>query len=282
MNIPLKTHGGKHYLAQQIVALMPRHTHYVEAYAGGMAVLFAKPCEGVSEVVNDLNGHLMNFWRVLQEKKAFAEFKRRIEAVPFSEAEWQDAKQELGQTESAGTQTARIERAARFFVLCRQSMAGRCQDFTPLTRTRTRRGMNEQASAWLKAIEGLPAVHARLQRVVILNRPALEVIRSQDGSQTLFYLDPPYLPETRSPGSVFGELDMTEAQHEELLEVIRGLEGHVMLSGYRCPLYDDRLAKWHCHEFDVPNNAASGVLKRRMTEAVWCNFRSRTARKEAA
>ena len=74
---------------------------------------------------------------------------------------------------------------------------------------------------------------------------------------------------------------MTEAQHEELLEVIQGLQGSVMLSGYRCPLYDARLAKWQRHEFELPNNAASGVLKRRMTEAVWCNFKSR-ARKEAA
>ena len=55
----------------------------------------------------------------------------------------------------------------------------------------------------------------------------------------------------------------------------------VMISGYRCSLYDARLEKWHRHEFELPNNAASGVLKRRMVEAVWCNFRSR-ARKEAA
>src|SRR5262245_22014218 len=109
MNIPLKTHGGKHYLAHQIVALMPRHTHYVEPYAGGMAVLFAKPCEGVSEVVNDLNGDLMNFWRVLQDKKLFAEFRRQVEAVPFSEVEWKEAQQAGTQGNGSDTHIARIE-----------------------------------------------------------------------------------------------------------------------------------------------------------------------------
>jgi DNA adenine methylase len=141
--------------------------------------------------------------------------------------------------------------------------------------------MNEQASAWLKAIDGLPVVHARLQRVVILNRQAVEVIQSQDGPDTLFYLDPPYVPDTRSSGQVFGKFDMTEAQHEELLEIIKSLQGKVMISGYACALYDSKLAKWRRHEFDLPNNAASGILKRRMTETLWCNFRTK-ARKEVA
>jgi DNA adenine methylase len=167
-----------------------------------------------------------------------------------------------------------VGRAVGFFILCRQSLAGRREGFAPLTRRRTRRGMNEQASAWLRAVDGLPAVHARLQRVVILNRPAVEVIRTQDGPDTLFYLDPPYVPDTRGSGETFGKFDMTEAEHQELLEVIKGLRGKVMISGYACPLYESALLRWCRHEFDLPNNAAGGDFKRRMTEALWCNFRS--------
>ncbi len=91
-----------------------------------------------------------------------------------------------------------MQRAVWFFITCRQSLAGRMEDFAPLSRTRTRRRMNEQCSAWLTAVEGLIEVHGRLKRVVILNRPALEVIRQEDGPQTLFYLDPPYLHQTRA------------------------------------------------------------------------------------
>lgn len=163
---------------------------------------------------------------------------RRVQAIPFSEVEWHKAQQDLGAA------TDPVERAALFFVLCRQSMSGRCDDFSPLTRNRTRGGMNEQVSSWLNAIDGLPLVHARLKRVVILNRTALEVIRSQDGPACLTYLDPPYLPDTRTSKKTFGPFEMTVEQHEELLDAITGLQGLVIISGYASELYDSRLSAW--------------------------------------
>ena len=274
MNSPLKWPGGKHYVARQLVELMPRHTHYMEPYAGSLAVLLAKPCDGISEIVNDLHGDLTTFWRVLQSPSLFRRFRRRIEAVPFSETEWKNAKEVLTKPpETNPRSTTQVDRAVRFFILCRQSLAGRCKNFAPISRRRTRRNMNEQAAAWLRAIEGLSEVHARLQRVVILNRPAVEVIRSQDGPETLFYLDPPYHPDTRASVGQSGACEMTAAEHEELLDVVLCLQGKVLLSGYACPLYDSRLAGWQRREFDLPNHQASGVLKRRMTEVLWCNFK---------
>lgn len=260
---PLKWHGGKWYLAPKIVALMPTHLHYVEAYAGGLSVLLAKDPEGVSEVTNDINGDLSNFWRVLQGEESFCCFRRTLDAVPFSELEWQDAEQ--------GGSGGPVEMAVRFFIHCRQSLAGRMNCFAPLSRTRTRRGMNEQTSAWLNAVEGLAAVHARLRRVAILNRDALDVIRQQDGPDTLFYLDPPYLAETRACDDVYAH-EMEERQHAELLQIICRCVGRVMLSGYPSEMYDHRLRDWRRHEFALPNQAAGGKEKRRMTEVVWCNF----------
>jgi DNA adenine methylase len=264
---PLKWHGGKHYLARRIVELMPPHTHYVEPYAGGLAVLLAKEPDRVSEVVNDLDGDLTTFWRVLQAPNDFDRFRRVVEVVPFSEAEWREARHNLRAHPDADP----VHRAVWFFVACRQSLAGRMDSFAPLSRNRTRRGMNEQTSAWLSAVEGLPAVHARLRRVVVLNRPALDVLRAEDGPGTLFYLDPPYLPATRAAPRVYGT-EMTEADHRELLELVVCLQGRVMLSGYRSPLYDRYLADWNPHGFDLPNHAAGGRSKRRMRDVVWCNF----------
>lgn len=261
---PLKWHGGKHYLAPRIVDLMPPHTHYVEPYAGGLSVLLAKDPEGVSEVVNDINGELTNFWFVLQDDHWFQQMQRKLEAVPFSENEFLMA--------SLPTLDP-VDRAVSFFIRCRQSLAGRMQDFAPLSRTRTRRGMNEQASAWLAAIDGLPAVHARLKRVAIMNRDAPNMIQSQDGEKTLFYCDPPYLKETRAAPEVY-EHEMTLEQHEKLLNVLGSIEGRFMLSGYRSALYDlaSNTNNWNRHDFDLPNNAAGGTEKRRMTECLWCNF----------
>ncbi len=261
---PLKWHGGKHYLAAKIVALMPAHTHYVEAYAGGLSVLLSKDPQGVSEVANDIDGHLANFWSVLRSPVEFAEFRRLCEATPFSESVWES----IGST---FTDPNPIDRAWKFFVRCRQSLAGRMDCFAPLSRTRTRRGMNEQASAWLSAVEGLPSVHERLKRVAILNRDAVDVIRQQDGHGTLFYLDPPYLGETRTCDDIYAH-EMRTEQHAELLSAIEKCSGKVMLSGYRSGLYDKGLRGWTRHEFTLPNQAAGGKQKRRMTEVIWCNF----------
>ncbi len=262
---PLKWHGGKWYLAPKIVALMPSHLHYVEPYAGGLSVLLAKDPDGVSEVVNDLNGHLSNFWRILQNEQTFVRLQRILEAVPFSESEW-------GYSDLCNVVPDPVEAAARFFIRCRQSLAGRMDTFAPLSRTRTRRRMNEQASAWPNAVEGLPAVHNRLKRVAVLNRDALDVIRQQDGPSTLYYLDPPYLSETRTADDVYSH-EMSLVQHEELLDTIRQCKGRVLLSGYPSALYDTRLANWTRREFILPNQAAGGKQKRRMTEVVvWCNY----------
>lgn len=261
--LPLKWHGGKFYLAPQIVALMPTHTHYVEPFAGGLAVMLAKDPGKVSEVANDTHGQLTNFWRVLQDERAFGEFKRIMEAVPFSEAEWQEARK--------CSRTGPVGQAVDFFILCRQSLAGRMAGFAPLSRTRVRRGMNEQASAWQSAVVGLPEVHARLMRVVVLNHDALAVIREEDGPGTLFYLDPPYLGATRASADVY-EHELADERHEQLLALIRLCRGKVMLSGYPSDLYDRQLHGWTRHSFAVPNSASGQRRKRSMTEVVWCNF----------
>lgn len=270
---PLKWHvdGGKAYLASRIIALAPRHTHYVEPYFGGGSVLLAKSPDGVSEVVNDLNGDLTNFWRVLQSPDTFAEFRRLVEATPFSEHEWDTAD---AQKNDVPHQLYPVAAAHNFFVRCRQSLAGRMTSFTGVTRTRTRRGMNNEVSAWLSAVEGLPAVHERLKRVLILSRPALDVIRGQDGAQTLFYVDCPYLHSTRVTTKEYGLNEMTEAQHMELLDALSEVKGKFLLSGYRSSLYDEFAAahNWTRHDFEIANHASGGAKKRRMIESVWCRF----------
>src|SRR5262245_12487789 len=230
---PLKWHGGKFFLASQIVSLMPAHTHYCEAFAGGLAVLFAKPFEGVSEVINDLNGDLTGFWRVLQNDDTFARFIHIVQAVPFSRPEWEKASNHVRGEDA-------VADAAAFFIQCRQSMAGRMESFAPLSRTRTRRGLNEQASAWLTAVEGLTAVHARLKRVVVENDNALAVIKREDGPGTLHYLDPPYLDSTRTSPNVYAH-EMSVADHKDMLDVLRGCRGKCMLSGYDSDLYRQAL-----------------------------------------
>lgn len=275
---PLKWHcsGGKSYLAKRIAAMQPPHIHYVEPYAGGLSVLLAKDPEGVSEVVNDLNGDLINFWQVLQSEILFPQFSRRLDATPFGEHFWKTSEWQLIDPDAIfdADQVGRsINRAIAFFIRCRQSLAGRMDSFAPLSRNRVRRGMNEQASAWITTVDGLPMVHARLRRVVVLNHDALQVISQQDGNKTCYYLDPPYLHETRATTGEYKH-EMTAEQHENLLKLLASIEGKFLLSGYDSELYRKYESQngWHRTAFDLPNNSASGATKRRMQEIIWTNY----------
>ncbi len=286
---PLKWHGGKSYLADWIMSHFPPHLHYVEPFFGGGAVLFARDpnrdwfvghpdCEmqkdgrpkahhaGCSEVVNDVNCELTNFWIVMQGEQEFARFVRRIEATPFSEWEWNATKRS-----GPGGEWECVERAVRFFVRFRQSRQGLGKDFATLTRRRTRRGVNEQVSAWLSAVEGLPQAHERLRNAVILNQDAVSVIRSQDGPYTLFYLDPPYCLETRTAKDCY-EHEMSDEDHKRLLAALLEVEGKVVLSGYHNPLYDRALAGWRTAEREIDNKAGGGATKQKRTEVLWMNF----------
>ncbi len=285
---PIKWHGGKYYLRKWIIDLMPPHLHYVEPFFGGGGILLARDpdrdwmatgeeklpaaLKGSSEVANDLHGELINFWRVLQNADDFEAFRRRVELTPFSEAEFDDAFKNAASHESNQPE-CRIERAVRFFILARQSRQGLMRDFATLSRNRTRSRINEQVSAWLNVIEGLPDVHQRLRNVVILNQNACDVIRKQDGEHTLFYCDPPYLHETRSTTGEYA-FEMTEAQHKELLEILAKIQGKFMLSGYPSDLYQDwqRQNNFNCHVFLIDNKASSGKVKETMKECLWCNF----------
>lgn len=263
MKSALKRHGGKAYHAGRIVRLMPPHTHYHEPFFGSGAVLFAKPPEG-SEVVNDLDGELTNFWHVLREPELFATFHRLVLLTPLGRAEFERARLPA---------SSEVERAASFFIRNRQSRQALGRDFVTPTQ-RTRRDMNEHASALLSAVDRLPEVHQRLRGVEIDCRPAVESIRRRDHAGCLHYLDPPYLPSERTVTDAYGEHEMSEADHVELLECLAGIQGKFILSGYPSELYRTFAADhgWHWLSWDAPNQASSRRTKERKQESIWANF----------
>lgn len=177
-------------MRKKIWAMAPPHTFRGIPCGGGLSEFWEWPHEGVSEVVNDLDQSLANLWRVWQGPAAFAEFQRQVEAIPVSRPHWQES---LGETSENN-----VERAVQFFVKIRQSMMGLGKTWAPLSKARTRRGMNEQASAWLTAIEGLPEVHERLKGVVIESVDVLDFLRRYDCQNALFFIDPPYFPDRKT------------------------------------------------------------------------------------
>jgi DNA adenine methylase len=275
---PIKYHGGKYYLAKRIIELMPRHMHYVEPFFGGGSVLLQRdPLDqslwlnakdkGVSELINDIDDLLMTFWNVLRDPSMFRDFKDRVSAIPLSRVSWAESHKNMifPPTKSP------VDRAIDFFVNARQSLGGRGNTFTSITRNRTRRGMNGNASEWIGAVDGLEAVHHRLRSVVIESMDFEKLIKREDTPHTLFYCDPPYLKETVVSEDVY-YFTMTGADHERLLNVLLGIKGKVILSGYRSDMYDRALKHFDRVEIDIPNNAAGGKTKRRMKECLWMNY----------
>lgn len=271
-------HGGKSLLAPKHIALFPSHVSYIEPYFGGGNVLLAKPnylIEGHSEVANDIDKILMNFWRVLQDEVWFYELVSLLDKIPFSQVEFEEAQHTVNQlgTNPQFFVDQNVRAAACFFILCYQSRQKLQKDFATLSRTRTRRGRNEQVSAWLTAIDGLEDIHNRLQRVVITNMDAVKLIKQQDGPDTLFYIDPPYMHETRVTIKDY-RCEMSYHDHKRLLDCLIELDGKMMLCGYPSQLYDDysKSCKWRTVDFPSTLASSSKAVKDVRIERIWLNY----------
>lgn len=263
MSVPLKPpftyFGGKNAIADRIAGLLPPHEHYVEPFAGSLAVLFAKPRSRM-ETVNDLDGELMNFWRVLRERPA--ELERVCALTPHARAEHQAAFSPAGDD---------LERARCTWVKLTQGRSGFTTRRTGWRYYQDGRSspssMPEYLSAYVARL--MPAAR-RLAGVSLECKPALEVISSYGQHETnLLYCDPPYLGSVRGWGNNYAVEMRSEDEHRELLEALIACKSAVVLSGYPSPLYDGMLDGWWRRE--IPTQTGNGGRDRARVEVVWSN-----------
>ncbi len=265
---PLKWHGGKSYLSSWIRSHFPpegSYTHYCEPYAGGLAVLLDSDGEGISEAVNDIHEELANFWSVLITDGD--EFIRAASLIPLSQKIWENSFLKCGER-------SRIDRALSFFVRYRQSRQGIGKDYCTPTK-RVRRGMNENVSAWLSAVDGLREACERLRRVEVCCMEATDFIVRYDHKYALFYLDPPYMKSTRSAKDVY-DYEMEYDDHLKLLKTLSMIEGRFLLSGYESKLYSELAEEfgWVKVSLDIDNKASGSAVKEKKTECLWMNYES--------
>lgn len=228
----LQYFGGKWQLAPWIISHFPQHTTYVEPYAGGASVLLRKAPSPI-EVYNDLDGNVVNFFQVLRDHGS--ELIRRIELTPYSHAEFMQA---YDASDDA------IENARRFIVRCMQGFNTAANRNTGWTYS-TNDPATYKPVRWNNLPERLAPIIDRLKLVQIDNRPALETIERYDTPNTLFYVDPPYLLETRKGSASGYKVEMHgEQQHTELAQALSTIRGMAIVSGYDCPLYDALYSGW--------------------------------------
>lgn len=253
----LKYPGSKWRLSDELARMIPEHHTYCEPYAGSMALLFTKEPSQI-EIVNDLDSDVVNLFRCIQQDSE--RLARLVMTTPYSR-EVYDA--QFRESEYA----SRYQRAAGFLIKCWQGHGFRTRD----GKVGWKHDVHgrERAYAmwdWYRLPEWIINVVERLRMVQIEHRPALEVIQRFDYEDVFMYLDPPYLLGERT-GKQYKH-EMTDEDHEELLQVILKSKAKIMISGYESELYETYLKDWKRMEFR--GAAEHGRVRK---EIVWTNYR---------
>lgn len=234
MKPALKWYGGKNKIARWVISHFPPHTCYTEAYGGAASVLLQKK-QVTHEVYNDLDGEVVNFFRVL--RTCPDDLVKSIALTPWSREEHKQSWEYCDDD---------IERARRFYIRCWQSYGAGTLKTPTAAGWQTQRGQRRGTTAieaW-RDIDRLHDIANRLLDVHIEHDEAIAVLQRFDSRETLHYVDPPYVLSTRYKSKVY-DYEMSDEDHKDLAKCLQALDGIVVLSGYDNPLYNRLYAGWH-------------------------------------
>jgi DNA adenine methylase len=252
----LKYNGGKWLMAPWIIQHFPKHRVYVELFGGGGSVLLRKP-RSRFEYYNDFDSAVVNFFQVLRDQPL--KLIRAVRFTPYAELEHELSKEPT---------TDPVEWARRFYINCWMSMVqnksgGSFRVRGNLADRGSKTGRYIPAKLWAD-LEPWRIAAERFSGVHIINRDFADLIPRTDQPDTLFYVDPPYLLETRSGTDLYDCEFSSVADHERLLKELAKVQGMVILSGYRNDLYD--ATGWQRVELKVRDNK-----RNEKTECLWLN-----------
>jgi DNA adenine methylase len=260
---PLRYHGAKFRVAGWIIGFMPEHRAFVEVFGGAAGVLLRKPKARV-EVYNDLDGQVVNFWRVLRDPEKCQQLARLVDFTPFSRQEFEDSYEPCADP---------VEAARRFVVRCFFGFgtAGSCDvnDSNGFRSCDLRRSSTYNRD-WNGAPEAIVRAGTRFKDATIENLDFRKLIPKFDSEETFFYVDPPYLMETRKAGGKGYVHELTKRDHEQLAWILKGVKGKVAISGYPSSLYDGLYSDWHRESKEVAAAGQRGAVSR--TEVLWMNY----------
>ena len=257
-----KCHGGKFYLAQWIISHFPENYAemiYLEPFCGGANVLLNKEKSEI-EIINDLDVNTIQIYQALRDEPK--EFIRRLNLCKYSEETFAKALKKVQFDDY-------LEIAVNEFILRRMSRGGLKKAFA--WSNRLRGGQPGDVNAWETSLKSLPDLSERIKEVYIFNRPAIDIIKSFNSSNTFLYCDPPYLHETRVSKTVYSS-EMNTDDHIELAHVLNSFNGKAMISGYQSPLYNRLYKGWNIEKKKIANHSSQQKAKEKKTEILWKNF----------
>ncbi len=255
MKAIFKYPGSKWGIARWIIGFFPEHHSYLEPFAGSLAVLMNKPRSNI-ETVNDLDGNVVNLFEwIRRDPERLA---HEIYWTPYSRKVYEDA--------FAWTPEDSLGKAVNFYIRLNMGHGFRTNGEKVGWKNDVQgRERAYAAQDWGSLPERIMQAAERLRGVQIENRPAVDVIERFNYPNVLTYIDPPYVLSTRHGKQYRYELE--DKGQNELLDVVLGHKGAVMLSGYDNELYNDRLKGWHREETECRSQVGS-----RKREVLWMNF----------
>lgn len=264
LRAPFGYYGAKRRLAAQIVAELPPHNAWVEALCGSAALTLAKRPAQI-EVINDINGEVVNFFHQLRNNSF--RLCQSLRHTPY-------AREELKLARLPEKEITDLERARRFFVATMMAINGSFgKDYGgfSFSNSYSRCNMEARVSRWKAMPDYLELIAKRLSQVRIENKDAIELFRDfSNRPATLVYFDPPYLAD-RTRG--YDHDQCTEEYHERLLVTASKAKCMVFLSGYENDLYNDYLTPangWHKRQIKATTRGHNGKDSERQ-EIVWYN-----------
>jgi DNA adenine methylase len=262
---PFGYFGGKYFMADKLMPLFPEHKTYVEVFGGSGAILINKKPSEI-EVYNDIDGELYNFFKVIADEKLFKKFQEKISLLPYSrECYYEYRSIEPDKLDKA-------ERAVRFYYLIKSTINGEYPNAKKGAGWRFSIDVN--IPKYIRnSIDKLNLIHKRLSEVYIDNLDFRKLIANWDRPDTFFYLDPPYVASSRKSGGYMFE--MTDKDHNDLIDILLNIKGKWLLSGYDNNIYNSRLSDFYRQDF---NSFANSLRYRdknncpERTETVWANY----------
>lgn len=241
---PLIWFGGKGKVAQLIINYMPPHRSYIEPFGGAAHVIAQKP-RAPHEVYNDIDGDLVNFIMIARDQPE--KLCRACETLPYSRELYERWKSEPMPSDP-------FDRAVRFFYLNRSGIAKGNGPGTYKTGWRHSTQFTQNpAVGYQSACKLISSFSERMKGVMIEHDDFRRVIEKYDSTDTLFYVDPPYIGREKYYAGGF-----TEKDHRELAEILNNIKGKAIVSYYDDPLLTELYPNWRRETFESYKQVVNG------------------------
>lgn len=267
---PINWFGGKYYMKDTIISLFPEHKTYVEGFGGAGHIIFAKQPSEV-DVYNDINEGLYLFFKLLRQENTKDKLISAIQLTPYSREEFYNCRDTYKESNIDD-----IEKARRFYIRTMQSFSSIGTAWS-YSKNKSRRGMSQAVSKYLGNVDdNMLSLIDRLREIQVEHLDVIDLLDKYDSDDTLFYLDPPYIAETRTNANVYDK-EMPIDKHKELIQKICNVKGKVILSGYDNPIYEELLnngwSKINIGLYANRNREKDNEKTKLKDEYIWVNYK---------